>query len=462
MAPEASLASSFRDPAGYVFRRDGVLYRAIRRPGRPHFERLMASGLYEELVGARLLVPHEEVPASAAERADVERVIRPEEVPFVSYPYEWSFSQLQDAALATLEVQKRALRRGLTLVDASAYNIQFLRGAPILIDTLSLREVVDGEPWTAYRQYCQHFLAPLALMALRDVRLGQLLRVHIDGIPLDLAAGLLPFSSRRRASLLLHLHLHARSQKRHEGRELAGPRRKVGRQALFGLIDSLEAGTRRLSWRPAGTEWADYYEATNYTAEGLAEKERAVASFVAGVRPRTVWDLGANVGAFSRAAAAAGAEVVSFDLDPACVERNYLRVRAGKETRLLPLLMDLTNPSSASGWANEERMSLLARGPADAVLALALIHHLAIGNNVPLDRIARLFAAAGRSLLVEFVPKSDSQVRRLLVTREDVFDRYTEAEFERAFGAFFEIRRRAPLSGSERALYEMVRKPGTA
>jgi hypothetical protein len=144
MAPEASLASSFRDPAGYVFRRDGVLYRAIRRPGRPHFERLMASGLYEELVGARLLVPHEEVPASAAERADVERVIRPEEVPFVSYPYEWSFSQLQDAALATLEVQKRALRRGLTLVDASAYNIQFLRGAPILIDTLSLREVVDA------------------------------------------------------------------------------------------------------------------------------------------------------------------------------------------------------------------------------------------------------------------------------------------------------------------------------
>jgi hypothetical protein len=462
MAPEAALASSFRDPAGFVFRRDGVLYRAIRRPGLPHFERLLASGLYDELVEARLLVPHEEAPASTAGPDDVERVIRPEEVPFVSYPYEWSFSQLQDAALATLEIQKRALRRGLTLVDASAYNIQFLRGAPVLIDTLSLRQAADGEPWTAYRQYCQHFLAPLALMALRDVRLGQLLRIHIDGVPLDLASALLPLASRRRASLLLHLHLHARSQKRYEGRQLDGPRRKVALQALLGLVDSLETGTRKLRWRPAGTEWADYYEDTNYTADGLAEKERAVASFVAEARPRTVWDLGANVGAFSRAAASAGAMVVSFDLDPACVERNYLRVRADKETRLLPLLMDLANPSPASGWANEERMSLLERGPADAVLALALIHHLAIGNNVPLDRAARFFARAGRSLLIEFVPKSDSQVKRLLVTREDVFDGYTQAGFERAFGTYFEIRRRAPLAGSERILYEMARKPGAS
>jgi len=462
MPPEAPLASSFRDPAGFVFRRDGVLYRAIRRPGLPHYERLMSSGLYEELVGARLLVPHEEVPAAVGGRPDVEKVLRPEEVPFISYPYEWSFSQLQDAALATLEIQKRALGRGLTLVDASAYNVQFLRGAPVLIDTLSLREAVEGEPWTAYRQYCQHFLAPLALMSWRDVRLGQLLRVHLDGVPLDLAAALLPFAARRRVSLLLHLFLHARSQKRYEARDVAVGRRRVGHQALLGLVDSLGSGTRKLRWRPAGTEWADYYGDTNYTAEGQAEKRAAVEAFVADVRPRTVWDLGGNVGTFSRAAAASGAQVVCFDIDPACVELNYLRVRADKEPNVLPLLADLANPSPAAGWENAERMSLLERGPADAVLALALVHHLAIGNNVPLDRIARFFAAAGRSLLVEFVPKSDSQVRRLLVTREDIFDRYTQEDFEASFSACFEIRRRIPLAGSQRTLYVMTAKAGRA
>jgi len=462
MPPEAPLASSFRDPAGFVFRRDGVLHRAILPPGFAHYDRLMSSGLYEELAAAGLLVPHEEVPAALEGREDVRKMIRPEEIPFISYPYEWSFSQLQDAALATLEIEKRALRRGMSLVDANATNIQFRRGRPVLIDTLSLRRAVEGEPWTAYRQYCQHFLAPLALMALRDVRLGQLLRVHIDGLPLDLASSLLPFGSRRRASLLLHLHLHARSQKRYEGREAAVAGRKVGRQALLGLVDSLESGTRKLRWRPAGTEWADYYEDTNYTPAGLADKRRAVESFVADVRPRTVWDLGGNVGTFSRAAAAAGAQVISFDIDPACVERNYLRVREAKETAVLPLLMDLANPSPAAGWENMERLSLLERGPADAVLALALIHHLAIGNNVPLERAARFFARAGRSLLIEFVPKSDSQVKRLLVTREDIFDRYTEPDFERAFGAFFEIRRRLPLAGSERALYIMETKPGRA
>jgi hypothetical protein len=458
MRPEGVIPSSFRDPAGFVFRRDGVLYRGIRAPGRAHYETLMSSGLYRELVAANLLVPHEEVPSAGEGLDGLDKVIRPEEIPFVSYPYEWSFGQLRDAALATLEIEKRALHSGMTLVDASAYNIQFLRGRPVFIDTLSLRRSVEGEPWTAYGQFCRHFLAPLALMSLRDVRLGQLLRVHLDGIPLDLASALLPFGSWRHPALLLHLHLHARSQKRFEGREVRVAKGRVGRQALLGLVDSLESGTRRLRFRAAGTEWADYYEDTNYTPAGMDDKRSAVEEFIATIRPRRVWDLGGNVGTFSRAAAAAGAHTVSFDIDPACVERNYLRVRAEKEPNVLPLLMDLTNPSPGAGWENLERMTLFDRGPADAVLALALIHHLAIGNNVPLDKAARFFARAGRSLLIEFVPKSDSQVKRLLVTREDIFDSYTREEFERAFGEVFYITRRVPLSGTERTLYVMARR----
>jgi len=295
-------------------------------------------------------------------------------------------------------------------------------------------------------------------MSLQDVRLNRLLQVHLDGIPLDLASALLPMRSKRRASLLLHIHFHARSQKRYEGRSARVTKGRVNRRGLLGLIDSLESGARRLRWRAAGTEWADYYADTNYAPEGLEAKRRAVEGFMARVRPRTVWDLGANVGDFSRVAAAAGAFTIAFDADPACVERNYLRVRAERETNVVPLLMDLTAPSPRLGWENAERQSLLDRGPADAVLALALIHHLAIGNNVPLEGAARFFAKAGRSLLIEFVPKSDSQVKRLLVTREDIFSRYTREHFERAFGERFEILERIPLAGSERALYVMERK----
>jgi hypothetical protein len=458
MPPEDVLPSSFRDPAGYVFRRDGVLYRAIRESVRAHYDMLMSSGLYNELVAANLLVPHAEVALKGNRPGDIDKVIRPEEIPFISYPYEWSFSQMRDAALTTLEIEKRALRSGMTLIDASAYNIQFRKARPILIDTLSLRRSVDGEPWTAYGQFCRHFLAPLALMSLKDIRLGQLLRVHLDGIPLDLASSLLPFRTRRRLSLLLHIHIHAKSQKRFEARSVGVPRGKVSRQARLGLVDSLESGIKKLHWRAAGTEWADYYEDTNYTADGLADKRKAVEEFIAEVRPRTVWDLGGNIGTFSRIAAAAGATTVSFDIDPACVETNYLRVRAEEEENLLPLLLDLSNPSPGVGWENKERMTLLERGPADAVLALALIHHLAIGNNVPLGAAARFFARAGRHLLVEFVPKSDSQVCRLLVTREDIFDAYTREGFERAFGEVFVLKRRVPLSGSDRALYVMERK----
>lgn len=458
MPPEGALPSSFRDPAGFVFCRDGVLYRAILGHGEPHYEALIRSGLHRELVEAGLIVPHTEVSFPDVGRENLYKIVRPEMVPFVSYPYEWSFSQLQDAALATLEIEERALRHGMTLVDASAYNIQFLRGRPVLIDTLSLRRNVEGEPWSAYRQYCQHFLAPLALMGLKDIRLGQLLRIHLDGIPLDLATSLLPAGSKRRFGLLLHLHLHAGSQKRYEGRNIRPARGRVGLQARLGLVDSLRSATRKLRWRAGGTEWADYYRDTNYSPAGFEDKRQAVGEFIAACRPRTVWDLGANDGTFSRLAAAAGAFTVSFDIDPACVERNYLLARAEKAPSLLPLLLDLANPSPNTGWENAERPGLFERGPADAVLALALVHHLAIGNNVPLGMIAHCFARAGRHLLVEFVPKSDSQVARLLVTREDIFDKYSREEFERAFGEHFSIARRLALAGSERTLYIMERR----
>jgi ribosomal protein L11 methylase PrmA len=460
VARTETVAGSFRDPSGFLFQSDGTLHRQVDESYRESWDVLIGSGLYRQLVDDGLLVAHEEVSTDLAPAPGAYRVIRPERIPFVSYPYEWSFSQLQDAALATLRIQQRALEREMTLKDASAYNIQFRGGRPILIDTLSFEPYREGAPWIAYRQFCQHFLAPLALMAFCDVRLSQLFRVYIDGVPLDLASALLPRRTRLRFGLLTHVHMHAKSQTRHADAARAGAKQSVSvsRTGMLGLIDSLAGTVRKLAWRPGGTEWGDYYQDTNYTSGSADHKTELVRKLAASVTPKTVWDLGANTGVFSRLAVEAGAEVAAWDVDPAAVEKNYLRLRQEGGGRLLPLLLDLTNPSPGLGWANEERMSLAERGPVDLVMALALIHHLAISNNVPLDRVADFLAPLAPHLVIEFVPKEDSQVQRLLASRADIFPNYTQAGFERAFARRYDVVESHPVRESVRTLYLFRRK----
>ena len=248
-------------------------------------------------------------------------------MPFISYPYEWSFSQLKDAALLTLKIQKIALEHGMSLKDASAYNIQFVKGKPLLIDTLSFEKYAEGRPWVAYRQFCQHFLAPLALMARRDVRLNQLSRIFLDGIPLDLASRLLPVGTRFKFSLLSHIHLHARSQKHYQDKPVKTSERKLSRFSFLALIDSLESAVASLRWQPRGTEWAEYYDHTNYSDSAIDFKLKCVDDFLKALNPRHVWDIGANTGLFSRLASARHIPTVSLDIDPAAVEKNYRQCR---------------------------------------------------------------------------------------------------------------------------------------
>jgi hypothetical protein len=465
MSRTEQLSASFRDPSGFLFTDNGVLYRQINRAYSNDYARLMDSGLYDKLVKASLLIPHVEVEQAPAESDLAERsrsaafkVIQPERVPFISYPYEWSFSQLKDAALATLSIQKRAMKLDMSLKDASAYNIQFVRGKAILIDTLSFEIYKEGEPWVAYKQFCQHFLAPLALMAYRDVRLSQLLRVYIDGVPLDLASELLPAKTKFNFGLLTHIHIHAGAQKRYSDKVVAPRKSGMNKQALTGLIESLESTIKKLTWKPAGTEWGDYYENTNYTDSAFEHKKQLVHEWAIEKKPALVWDLGGNTGIFSREAASSGAFTVSFDIDPAAVEQNYRTVKTKKDQNILPLVLDLTNPSPALGWDNNERDSFGARGPVDMALALAVIHHLAISNNVPLPQLANFFAAHCRWLVIEFVPKSDSQVRKLLASREDIFTGYTREGFEAAFSSRFTIHKSEPVRNSERTLYLMKGK----
>ncbi len=460
--PVERLGGSFRDPSGFVFTRDGVLLRQITEIHRDHWDRFTSSGLYDALIERGLMVPAEEVSLDLAAEAGAYKVVQPEPIPFISYPYEWSFGQLKAAALATLEIQSLALDHGMSLRDASAYNIQWLRGKPVLIDTLSFEILREGQPWIAYSQFCKHFLAPLSLVAYTDVRLQQLSRIHIDGIPLDLASELLPRRSRMKPSLMLHIHAHAKSQQRHESDDpkASAKGRSFSMRAFRGIIENLGSCIRGLDWEPPRSVWTEYYsDAGSYSQEGTEHKRMLVSKLIDEAGPSTVWDLGGNVGTFARIASEKGIPTVCLEVDPGCVEQAYRDgvVGAG-DANFLPLLQDLTNPSPRIGWENTERFSLADRGPADLAMALAVVHHLAIGNNVPLERVAGFFAELCRSLIVEFVPKSDPKVKILLTSRDDIFPNYTQEGFERAFAGRFTVERRESIASSERTLYLMRRK----
>ena len=454
-----NVPGSFRDPSGYLFKHNGLIHRHVDPCYQVHYDGLTKSGFYESAVKDRLLVPHEEIPpAEVPGHESAHRVLLPEQLAFVSYPYEWCFSQLKDAALLTLALQQRAMKFDLTLKDASAFNVQFHKGAPTFIDTLSFEIYQEGQPWVAYQQFCKHFLAPLALMAHRHPDLGKLTRLWIDGINLDLASRLLPLRTRFRLGLLLHIHLHARSQQTHADRAesaAAAKTRHISKTGLLGIIDSLKNTISKLEWQPAGTEWGEYYDDTNYSSSAETHKAELIGQFLEQVGPASVWDLGANTGQFSRLSADRGIFTVAADIDPAAVEKNYRECRTKNHQAMLPLVMDLTNPTPSLGWGSAERMSLTARGRADLAMALALVHHLSISNNVPLPLVAQYMRSLCRHLIIEFVPKSDSQVQRLLQSREDIFPDYDEAGFTFAFANHFEIIQSEPVRDSERTLYLM-------
>ena len=452
--PDGRDAASFRDPSAFVFWRDGQPYRQIDGTFATEWDAFEASALKHQLFEQRRLIRHEVADRDLAPMPGAHAVIRPEPIDLLSYPYEWTFGELREAALLTLDIQLEAMAAGWTLKDASAYNIQFHGARPIHIDSSSFERLEDGSPWIAYRQFCEQFLAPLALAARRDVRLADLLRLGPDGVSLDLASRILPRRTWLDFGLVSHVHLHARAQTRHangdDGR--AARQARLPRARLEGLIGNLRSTVAGLDWDPRGTEWADYAQNTSYTERAAADKDRVVDAWLREVPGARVWDLGANTGRFSRMAADAGKRVVAFDIDPAAAERHFRAIREAGRTDILPLVVDIANPSPALGWAGRERRSLLERANADAILALALVHHLALTRNVPLPMVVDLFADLAQWAIVEFVPKEDPMVRRLLATRRDVFPRYDLDGFRDAATTRFEILREAPIADSTRVL----------
>lgn len=420
----------------------------------------MGSGLYQELVDKKYLIPHKEITNIKPENQGW-KIIKPESIPFISYSYEWPFSFLKDAALLTLEIQKIALKHGMSLKDASAFNIQVLEGKPILIDTLSFEKYEEGKPWVAYKQFVEHFLCLLSIMSYDDARLGRMSSIFLDGVPVDIAASLLPISAKLKPKLFFHIFAHASSQKRYSNKKMdASKKNKVfSKRALIGLIDSLEGSVKGMKYDPKGTEWEDYYEDNNnYNSSSHKSKADLVEKYLKIIKPKSVWDMGANTGMFSNIAAKTSANVISFDIDYGALEKGYQSIKKNNIKNITPLFCDFTNPINSLGWENTERMSLIERGPADAILALALVHHLAIPHNLPFEKIASGFSKIGKNLIVEFIEKSDSQVQILLSSRKDIFDKYTQEEFEISFEKYFSIKEKIKIKDSVRTLYLMERK----
>lgn len=454
--PDGVLDSSFRDPSGFVFKKQGIVYRQINENYKKDYNLLLDSNLFNTLVEKGFLVPSTEVKIKPYCPKTAYKIIKPKQLSFISYPYEWSYSQLRDAAILTLNIQEKAIEHGMSLKDASAYNIQFEKGAPLFIDTLSFTKYQEGEPWVAYRQFCKHFFAPLALMRFKDLSYNRFLATYIDGIPLQLASSNLPKRSWLSFSILSHIHLHARTENYYSTKTIQNEKKgKMSRNGLLGIINNLKSAIKSFGDPLEVREWTKYYQETNYSDKSFSKKKNIVQKHVKEINPKLVWDLGANTGLFSRVAAEKSELVVSFDVDPTCVEINYRDCKKGSSSNILPLFQDLTNPSPAIGWGHSERASFLERGPVDLVMALALIHHLAISNNIPLEKLATFLANLCKFLIIEFVPKNDSQVQKLLLTREDIFPNYDVKGFEKAFLKYFTILNKNSISGSHRLIYLM-------
>ncbi len=436
--------------------------RAVTVRGEADYRRLMSSGLYRRLVRESLLVAHEERDAAVRRPREVATVLIPEQIPIISYPYEWCFGQLRDAALLTLRLEHHALEHGMSLKDASAFNVQFRGSQPIFIDTLSF-EPNDGGPWPAYNQFCRHFLAPLALMSYLGPIFHHCCKPSLDGVPLDCASALLPRRSYFRFGLLVHIHLHAKSERRYS--QFAGPWLEKPKQIVPGvdrksaLVESLRSTIEGIRVSRKATEWSGYYRHTaHYGRESEAGKKEIVSRMIDRLRPRLVYDLGGNTGEYGRLATRRGAACVCFDIDPLCVQSNYEISKAAGDPHMLPLLMDLTNPTPPLGFHLRERLSLLERHRADLLLALAVIHHLRISGNVPFPRIAAFLADLGEQLVMEYVPKQDAMVQGLLRSRKDTFFDYEDDLVLRAFQEHFVMEESVPIPASGRTIYLFRRR----
>jgi len=446
--------ASYRDPSGFVFRSGDRWYRQVNTSYAGNYRQLMDAGLYTALTKKKWMIPHTELDENLTGHPDCFKTLLPQQLPFISYPVEWSPAQLMDAALLTLAILRESVDHDMILKDASPLNIQFVEGRALFIDTLSFERYDGSRPWVAYRQFCECFLYPLYLHHYHRQGTHRTLLAWPEGIPAAETLSLLPGRSRFRLSTWLHVSLPARIRERNSGdpKDLSFDKHK-----LRLLIDNLETAIRHLDIAPrkAGG-WSVYYSDSILTQSYLQEKEKLFREMLAALSFASALDLGTNDGYFAKILAEKKAMVIAADSDWACISTLY---RSAAGSSLYPLCVDIADPTPASGFDNVERTAFTTRAQSDLVTALALLHHLVLSKNIPFGMLADYFATLTRCfLIVEFIPATDEKA--VLLTRNKSFFHtpYDVSSFEAQFSRRFAIERRSPIPGTERLLYLMRKK----
>jgi ribosomal protein L11 methylase PrmA len=453
--------ASYRDPAGHVHQVDGRIYRSVLPPGAANYRAARDSGFLETAVRDGRLIEGTEVDRSvlAAEEPDAECVIAHPRLDFISYPYCWSFFGLRAAALLTLDLHIDALAHGLTLSDASAYNVQFIGPRPIFIDYLSLIRYEEGQVWLGYRQFCEQFLNPLLLTSKTGVSFQPWYRGSLDGIAIGDIAALLPFASKLNPLVALHTVVQGRMQRAVTAQQTRKAQSiRLSRTALTNTLRSMRGLVSKLEPpRALNSPWQAYERDAQYTPDERAAKARFVASAVSASGARIVWDLGCNSGEYSEIALANGAKL-SIGLEPDAGALNAAFQRAvARKLNFLPLSIDLTNPSPSAGWRQRERPGLMERANADCILCLALLHHLVIGRNLPLRDVLDWLVSLAPNGVLEFVPKSDPMARQLLTWKPLVAPEYERETVRHLLGAMARITREEVVTASGRTLFAYSR-----
>ena len=451
---------SFRDPTSRVLLDGDEVLRGLSTDGLADFEATAATEFFGAAMDAGEVVRTELLaPGSHPLHEHWAGVLRHERIPMVSYPSEWSFEMLRDAALAHLDLSRRAIAAGLSTKDASSFNVTFDGTRPVFLDVGSFEVPRRAEAWAGYRQFGDHFLDPLVLQAQGGAAFHPWLRGTVNGIsPADVAS-LVPLRRRLRKGLAVHVTAAARTERKAlaapEGADLQGRRAGFSPKLVTAQLDSLERTVRALRWKAQRSVWSDYSDRSHYGSE-LPAKERFVREAVAATGPKLVLDLGANDGHFSLLAVEAGApRAIAADVDHLVVDRLYRHLRDTGEQRILPLVVDLMNPAGSSGWRSVERRPFLERARPDLVLCLAVVHHLAITDNVPFAEIVEMLAGFGCPVVVELPGPDDPKVQVLLARkRPGLFDHYRRDTWEAAVGARFEVTATEDLA--TRTLYRLV------
>lgn len=449
--------ASFRDPSGYVFYDGDILRRVIKPIYFPQYKKLKETGFFKNLISKGLLIPHEETSVSS-ERI----IITPEEIPFITNPYEWGFEQYRHAALHTLRIQKYALSKGFILKDASAYNITFHKGKPIFIDTLSFDFYEEGSPWRGYKQFITHFFGPLVLAKYYGTEVFKMMQTHIDGIPIKLLSSLLPSRTKLSSVVYPNIHLLAKMEGKYsEDYKAEAKINPLSKKSQENILESLFEFIKDLKLK-GSSEWGDYYTKTNYDKAAFEAKKELIKQWIKPLTPQRLIDVGGNDGTFARTVIDSVPHIIVTDIDSNSVDHNYKQLQHNKETNMLPFVCDVLQPAPGIGFNNTERNSLLERlkeyAP-DVTLALALIHHITLSGNVPFLKSAEFFASFSKNLIIEFPKREDSWAESLLVRKREFIDHfnfYNEKEFEKSYLQFFTLEKKEMIKGTKRILYHFV------